>query len=601
MNLSTLKVGLLIAASVAITLACGQASPVEIEPASPPLFTQSNGAEAGPSMPATAVQASQPGPSPSTPTSVASVGQSARITPTVPTPTPTDTSPVKLAINTEMPDPTSTPEAVGQPSQNNLAVPTPTPVVHHHGSLYRNAAAPLDSRINHADVIALVNLRQATGITETVPSDAGVAPTYRPAVEFRFEVIEYLKGAGEDEIVVWDPAPHTFLTSEESQENAEHKLAVRRNSTWDDRAAVVFLYVMQKGDSGDSTIDPYQVHYGFRTMNDTDWGEHTIDEVGKAWLPAKERTPGAQDVATFVRSAGDGLELLTDADPNGGSDDVPLIITLGDLRSRIDGVTTLVAEGKGVEGYEECLTQRYYTEHWILSWEARNGPYDERPAIPKQVSSGQPADTEFHNSYIAGGEFSKWWLTGADAVLFTVKIVDESGQVIVPDDRDLVEFHVSSRVARPLPAGTYEFEEHEQLLSWIPCDHSVPVRKWQINVVAPDDSVHEAFFDPVEVDDSVGVSGTVGVLAPRALSVEGEETALASLMWQTGSVAMELNDHISLGEYTLDFISLDGSMPLSLSFNDATTDNEAAIFTWAVDEQPWRDGDLLMLRIRESQ
>ena len=45
-------------------------------------------------------------------------------------------------------------------------------------------------------------------------------------------------------------------------------------------------------------------------------------------------------------------------------------------------------------------------------------------------------------------------------------------------------------------------------------------------------------------------------------------------------------------------VSSDGSVPLSLSFDEATTNSESAVFTWAVGKQPWRGGDRLMLRIR---
>ena len=549
-------------------------------------------------------------------------------TPAVPTPTPTVTSPEKLAVNTKLPDPTPMPGVVEQPSQTTLAVPTPTPVVHYHESPYRAAAAPLDSRIYHADVIALASLKQATGKTETVPSDSGVAPTYRPAVEFRFDVIEYLKGGGEDEIVVWDPASHTYLTSEESQRAADLHLAVRRNSNWDERVAVVFLRDVQDVDSEVSGTDSSDARYSFRTANQTYWGEHTIDEVGKAWLPAKDPTPGAQDVATFVRSVGDGLKLLTDADPTGGSNDVPPIITLGELRSRIDGVATLVAEGKDVEGYEECLTQRYFFEHWALSWEALNGrPYEDQPAIPKQVPSGQAADTEFHNSYISGDEFSRWWLTGADAGLFTVHVVDGNGQAIAPDVQGLVEYHVSSRAARPLPAGTYEIEEHRQFLSWVPCNHTVPMRSWQITVVAPDDSVHEAFFDPVTVGSGFGADPTNGVLRPVSFTgADGATSTISAIAWELsatssgstsgsdgGQVKLELTTgsglYDVLGDHVLDFIELDGTTSLSLDVANATVVSEPPeapedpwvhSFTWEAQSQPWTAGDRLMVRIREA-
>ena len=264
---------------------------------------------------------------------------------------------------------------------------------------------------------------------------------------------------------MWDSAPHTFLTSEEAQENAEHKLAVRRNSTWDSGSGGI-PHQIQEGDFGDDATDASRVRHGFTTINFL-WGEHTIDDLGKAWLPANAHTPDGQDVGDFVRSAGEGLELLTDSDPTGGSDDLPLITTLGELRSRIEAVATLLEEGRNIQGYEECIVQRYVTEHWIRSWEARNGPFDERPVISKRVSSGQPANAEFYNAALSGGEFSRYWLKGADAELFLVQIVDENGNVIVPDDRYPVYYHLSLTIARPLPAGVYRFDRHDQRFSWI--------------------------------------------------------------------------------------------------------------------------------------
>ena len=539
MNIFRIKSWLLIAVCVAATLACTQASPIETEPANPVPIVRSTGTEHGAS-------------------------------------TPTDAA---------------------QRNQTNLAVPTPTPVVHYSQSPYRFVEAPLDGRIYHADVIALVSLREAVGQSETIHSDAGVAPTYRPALMFRFDVIEYLKGAGEDEIVVRDPSSHTFLTSKEALEEAEHHLAVRRNSTWDDRAAVVFLHQIQVGDSGDGTTDASHVRHGFTTINSL-WGEHTIDDLGKAWLPANALTPDGQDVGDFIRSAGNDLELLTDSDPAGGSEDLPLIFTLGELRSRMEAVATLLEEGRDIEGYEECIVQRYITEHWIMSWEAGNGPFDERPIISEQVSSGQPTSTEFYNTALSGGEFSRYWLTGADGELFSVQIVDENGNVIVPDDRYPVYYHLSLTIARPLPAGAYRFNRHDQRFSWIPCDYTVLPRSWEVTAVPPNGTVHEAFFDPVESGGTAGASETIGVLMPRVFDVEGVETTLASLKWESGIVTLELSEYISLGGHAIDFISLDGSVPLSLSFDDATANSESAVFTWTVEEQPWRGGDRLMLRIR---
>ena len=129
-------------------------------------------------------------------------------------------------------------------------------------------------------------------------------------------------------------------------------------------------------------------------------------------------------------------------------------------------------------------------------------------------------------------------LTGADAECFSVQIVDENGNVIVPDDRYPVYYHLSLTIARPLPAGAYRFNRHDQRFSWIPCDYTVLPRSWEITAVPPNGTVHEAFFDPVESVGTAGASETIGVLMPRVFDVEGVETTLASLKWETGIVTL---------------------------------------------------------------
>ena len=75
-----------------------------------------------------------------------------------------------------------------------------------------------------------------------------------------------------------------------------------------------------------------------------------------------------------------------------------------------------------------------------------------------------------------------------------------------------------------------------------------------------------------------------------------------SLEWRSGSVVLELDDYVSLSGQTLDFIELDGSIDTSLDFAGALVNQTvAATWTWSVtDSQPWEDGDLLMVRIRET-
>ena len=60
----------------------------------------------------------------------------------------------------------------------------------------------LEEQIFDSDTIVRASLLSASARAETVPSDPGVAPTYRPVHELRFTVHEYLKGSGPAEIVV---------------------------------------------------------------------------------------------------------------------------------------------------------------------------------------------------------------------------------------------------------------------------------------------------------------------------------------------------------------------------------------------------------------
>ena len=65
-------------------------------------------------------------------------------------------------------------------------------------------------------------------------------------------------------------------------------------------------------------------------------------------------------------------------------------------------------------------------------------------------------------------------------------------------------------------------------------------------------------------------------------------------------MSLALAPYVSFAGYDMDFISLDGSVALSLSFDDAMANSESGTFTWSLPDQPWQDGDQLMLRVRTS-
>ena len=99
----------------------------------------------------------------------------------------------------------------------------------------------------------------------------------------------------------------------------------------------------------------------------------------------------------------------------------------------------------------------------------------------------------------------------------------------------------------------------------------------------------------------MGYTANAGALKPAAFSVNGEQTTIQALKWENGIVTMGLSAGVPLTGHRMDFIALDGSVSLSLSFDDTQTQSESGLLTWNVPQQPWQDGDQLMLRIRNAE
>ena len=89
-----------------------------------------------------------------------------------------------------------------------LIAPSPTPPVHRHDFVWNSPT--IDLRVFRSDVVARVKpLSSVVGKVETVPSGAGVVPTYRGSVEFNFAVngaaanIERIEWMSSGEVDMW--------------------------------------------------------------------------------------------------------------------------------------------------------------------------------------------------------------------------------------------------------------------------------------------------------------------------------------------------------------------------------------------------------------
>ena len=429
------------------------------------------------------------------------------------------------------------------------AASVPPPAAASRPPTYPFVPPTLDERIFFADVIAIV---RPISVEPSVLSLQFTTeqPQYSPFVQSGYEVIEYLKGDGDPEIIV--DAKNIFVTYsnvEQALQIAESKAAAQL-SELGDRGAVVFLQRMQY--NPDSVLDVS------RKANETEWRQHNVQT---GLFSASQDVGNAS--TTFNAASGSAAVVGNEA------------FSIGELRERIEAMESLIREGEGIDGWEYCIRSRFFQENYLR---AREFPsvFDVEP-FPSGLPAGSIID-EFDTTS------PKQWFTGANEHLFHYGANEIT-------------------TTRPIPSGAYEVQSHFQESEWMPCDYVPPPDTWRYNFESAASTLHEAFFDPVDIGDAIGADGESGVLQPEWFESEEGETVIERIEWSEGQVDTELSPATDLADYRMDFIELDGSVALRLAFDDAVAlvdADDVATFAWGVCEQPWADGDLLMLRIAEG-
>ena len=471
----------------------------------------------------------------------------------------------------------------------------------------------MEEVILSSDVIARVNLvDKRTFLIWSIPlPEYPTEITWMPLLEFRFRVHEYLKGSGPNELRGLVHF-YSFLTTRDEAQLVAAEMLAAHDTRWDQREAIVFLW--SEGWPNTSQFEQMPDQYWIGMMDYVSSSSGRIDDEtysvanrhAKAWLP--EAPQPARDAA---RSVDEKLFLL-DAPPAttipigntatrnvAASSTTTPTISLGALKSKI---ATLEAEGNagGTPEYRECVEIFYIAENNLRNAVALFGPL---PHLlwENTIESGLPAGTSvFDHSQNTGGlpdRVGRAWFEGPDKDLFQWVAVDFRTH---PSWPDTMKFTWRAETARPLPVGTYVAYPNILWYGGDVCNKGVPElsRRYEVvnlTVTAPAGAIHEAFFDPVAIGAAVGTDGTNGALKPAAFTVGGASATITSLEWESGVVTMVLNPSASLAGHAVDFIALDGSVSLALSFDDAT--QSGGTLTWSVASQPWNAGDLLMLRI----
>ena len=208
-----------------------------------------------------------------------------------------------------------------------------------------------------------------------------------PAMVFSFQALEYLKGSGDTEIqAVTTDLTEEVATRAEAEAEARAWLA-ERDTRWDDREAIVFLWTIQEG----------RYWLGAHSFYGED--AYTIaSRHSKRWLP--EAQTGSR-----ARSSGSQRFLLNLETPPTGSATASSgvageTIALSALKAKIADIAAEVAAGDGSDEYRDCVAYKYWWERTVAHHLGQGGSYNFDP-YEHSMDSGLATGTQVYQGPFA--------------------------------------------------------------------------------------------------------------------------------------------------------------------------------------------------------
>ncbi len=459
--------------------------------------------------------------------------------------------------------------------------PTATPEMHTFPNVTWFVPASLEEQIyfalrNDSAVVVRASLQSVTAGTE---QDKGASASYRAVHKLRFTVHEYLEGSGPNEILVVVRGDWTHSTEAAALAEAEATKS-SRNASWDNSQAALFVGLGDPVAGASGASSPRRAALSrLGNLEESAW-HYTVDNLSRAWLPARAASGGATGQSA-------NPEFITD-----GAVSPPPTISLSDLKAKIAGLKAELKAGEGIAGFHECISGRILRE--------RIDRADPLGPLPKSktLASGLKAGSEIYRytEPFQDPTYSRVWLKGPDASLFQAVTIDDDQ---VPSNG----YNLGFSTARPLPTGSYRVHHLLQHYSDLPCNFKPDnvYLNWTVTVTAPTGTLHEMFFDPVTVGSAVAADAANGTLKPRAFTGAGGASAsISRIAYESGQVKVGVTPDNALAGQTVDFIDLDGTGSLSLSVASATVDAVNDTLSWTVSSAPWADGDKLMVRIHNG-
>ena len=204
----------------------------------------------------------------------------------------------------------------------------------------------LEEGILKSDVVARVRLISAGGAVVRPP---GVSNKFVSALEFRFQVLEYLKGSGGSEVVAFAIEDFRYDTDAEARATVPDVVAAR-DTRWDNREAIVFLQSYEQNQSPRYVIGRYSV------LED----DYTVaSRHEKNWLPEAATTTSALSRSTDTAEKRFLLDAPSDVGATGlrsvGRTESAPTITLSAIKTSIAELEREIAAGDGSEEYLACV------------------------------------------------------------------------------------------------------------------------------------------------------------------------------------------------------------------------------------------------------
>ena len=523
---------------------------------------------------------------------------------------------------------------VSRPDVMINAVPTPNPVVSEiwDGGPSSYGFTSLEHRIFASDAVVVARLRSINPKGVLFYCGSSEVGGWIPVIELGFEVIDYLKGEGDDKLSVnlsfgwWGNSYSSVRTTYLNESDAElaAEIAIHEGYfDFDEGEAVLFVANDERYTRCIEGQGAENIAFSFALSGHPQSQDFIINsEYNRVWLPAVESVASEESIISKVKrfklSPESTIETTRDTEFGRSG-----TITVGEIIHRVDLLERSIdaAQEEGIAGYADCLESKFDREkrnlaaresggeirfHW---WSHEVGPFDRQVMVYSGVSAVNTAFGSAWEVKETGGSDSSndgdsdgdaIWLSGENADLFELVSVSE-----FLEGRELVENFIAAR--RVLPEGMYSVELNQQEARFRPCgyyDESTRTT-FEVQVIAPNDVLLEAFYDPVGVGIDLDASGVEGTLSPNSFELNGNEIEIDRLLWREGGLSLTSRGAVAIDALALEFIGNDGKTVLELDGDGASLeksgDSGVQAHHWDIDVIPWNAGDKMMLRIWDSE